>query len=70
MTVAEKHYTVEQIAEQWAISKDTARRLFIDEAGVLVLSKPSSKYRRSYKTLRIPQSVLNRVYARLTARAA
>jgi hypothetical protein len=65
-----RYYTIEEIAEMWAISKDTVRRLFVNEPGVLVIGKPFSKYRRSYRTLRIPHSVLIRVHARLTNRAA
>jgi hypothetical protein len=66
----EKHFTVEELAERLNLSHDTTRRLFIDEPGVLVISKPFSKYRRSYRTIRVPESVVNRVYARLTTRAA
>jgi len=66
----ETYYTVEQVAAQLAVSKDTARRMFLNEPGVMAIGKPFSKYRRSYHTLRIPQSVLTRVYARLTVKAA
>jgi hypothetical protein len=66
----EKHYTVEELAERLNLSHDTTRRLFIDEQGVVVISKPFSRYKRSYRTIRVPESVVNRVYARLTTRAA
>lgn len=55
------HYTVEQVAEMWNISRDTIRRLFLGEEGVLKIVRPGSRYKRSYITLRIPESVLNRV---------
>lgn len=59
------HYTVEQVAEMWNISRDTIRRLFLGEEGVLKIERPGSRYKRSYVTLRIPESVLNRVYQRI-----
>jgi transcriptional regulator GlxA family with amidase domain len=57
---AERHYTVTEIAELWRVSTDTVRRLFEDEPGVIVIFKfkPGT---RPYRTLRIPQSVVDRV---------
>jgi transcriptional regulator GlxA family with amidase domain len=66
----ERHFTVEEVAKQWSVSRDTVRRLFIDEPGVTVLGRPCTKYRRAYRTLRIPKSIMTRVYARLMSRAA
>ena len=61
----ERHYTVEEIAELWQLSKDAIRRLFRNEPGVLVLSGPISRVRkRPYKTIRIPESVVRRVHKR------
>ena len=59
---AERHYTVTEIAELWRVSTDTVRRLFEDEPGVIVISnsKPGKRPRR---TLRIPQSVADRLTA-------
>jgi hypothetical protein len=68
--IDEPHFTVDQLAERLNLSCDTTRRLFIDEPGVLVISKPFSKYKRAYRTIRVPESVVNRVYSRLTTRAA
>src|SRR6185437_7033555 len=33
--VNERHYTVEEIGKSWNLSKDTIRRIFIAEEGVL-----------------------------------
>jgi hypothetical protein len=66
----EKHYSVEEIAGLWSLSRDTIRKIFLEEPGVLVHTRPGSKYRRSYRTLRIPRSVMVRVYGRMTSRAA
>ena len=65
-TPNEKHYSVDEVAEMWGLSADAVRKQFINEEGVLKLSAPRKKYKRTYTTLRIPESVLNRVYARLT----
>jgi hypothetical protein len=58
----ERHYTVAEIAAMWNLSKDAARRMFQNEPGVLVLGGHSSSRKRRYVTLRIPQSVLERVH--------
>jgi excisionase family DNA binding protein len=62
------HYTVDQVAEMWSISRDTIRRLFAAEPGVLKIVRPGNRYKRTYSTLRIPESVLNRVYRRIGVR--
>jgi hypothetical protein len=61
---AETHFTPEQLAERWNLSCDTIRRLFDREPGVLVIERPNGK--RRYRTLRIPESVAERVHRRLT----
>jgi hypothetical protein len=59
----ERHFSVAQIAERWALSEDTVRRLFENEPGVLVIEPPRRRYtRRRYRTLRIPESVVERVH--------
>jgi hypothetical protein len=61
----ERHFTVEQIASLRNLSADTIRRLFSNEPGVIVISKPRAR-KRVYRVLRIPESVERRVFARLT----
>jgi hypothetical protein len=63
---AERHYAVAEIAEMWNLSVDKVRELFADEPGVLVIGKRRPFRRRPYLTLRIPQSVVERVHARLS----
>jgi hypothetical protein len=63
---AERHYAVSQIAELWSLSADAVRKLFQDEPGVLVLGGEGSPHKRRYTTLRIPESVLQRVHRRMT----
>lgn len=62
----ERHYSVAEIAEMWNLSLSAVRRLFQSEQGVLILGEPRPKFgrRRGKVTLRVPQSVLERVYRR------
>jgi hypothetical protein len=64
----EKHYSVSQVAELWAVSRDLIRDVFKDEPGVLKFERPGTRIKRAYSTLRIPESVLTRVHSRLTER--
>lgn len=65
----EKHYTLQAIAEIWGVDPETVRRTFIDEEGVLILGDPDRRDgKRSYLTIRVPESVLTRVYAKKTKR--
>lgn len=62
---AERHYSVAEISELWNLSPDVIRRLFEREPGVLVIGGHGSRSKRRYTTLRIPQSVVERVHRRL-----
>ena len=64
----ERHDPIVETAERWGISVDLARDTFRDEPGVLKFVRPGTRVKRSYCTLRVPESVLARVYARLTSR--
>ena len=57
----ERHYTVPELAAIWNMSTDTVRRRFRNEPGVLIISNPR-KGTRVFETLRIPESVAERVY--------
>ena len=63
---SERHYSVAEVAEMWNLSVNTVRRIFENEPGVLAIGEPRPKYgrRRGKVTLRIPQSVLQRVHRR------
>jgi hypothetical protein len=52
-------YSPIELAKKWGVSPDIVRRRFAKEPGVLVIcnSRPG---KRPYRTLRIPQSVLDR----------
>jgi hypothetical protein len=59
---SEPHRTIQQIAESWGLSEDSVARIFEDEPGVLVLTNSNTRGKRRYRTLRVPQSVEQRVY--------
>lgn len=61
-----RYYSVKEIADLLNLSPDCVRKLFQDEPGVLVLGDQSSKYKRRYTTLRIPEPVLRRVVRRMS----
>ena len=60
----ERHFSPDQIGEMWGLSADSIRRIFEREPGVLVLD--FSKGRRNYRTLRVPESVMQRVHRRMS----
>jgi transcriptional regulator GlxA family with amidase domain len=63
-TALERHFSVEELSELWAMSDDFVRRLFLKEPGVVVFWRQQPG-RRVYRTLRIPESVALRVHRRM-----
>jgi transcriptional regulator GlxA family with amidase domain len=61
----EKHYSVSEVAELWGLSERTIRRIFTDELGVIKWEKSETRFKRGYTTLRIPESVVQRVHRKL-----
>jgi transcriptional regulator GlxA family with amidase domain len=61
----EKHFSVRELAASWGLSERTIRRMFAGEPGVVSWGRDESRSKRAYKTLRIPESVAQRVYRRL-----
>ena len=61
----ERHFTVAEIGEKWRLNADVVRKLFEREPGVMVIADENPRGRRRYTTLRIPQSVAERVHRRL-----
>jgi hypothetical protein len=64
----ETHYAPADLAKRWNLSLDTIRRMFEGEPGVLIFENPERGSSRRRRTLRIPASVAERVYLRLSAR--
>lgn len=66
----EKHWSPIEVAKAWGVSSDLIRSLFRNEPGVLKFDRPATRAKRSYATMRIPDSVLTRVHTRLSSRAS
>lgn len=62
---AERHYSPQELADLWGVDPNTIRRLFQDREGVLKIGTPR-RGKRSYTTLRIPESVVEKVYRERT----
>jgi transcriptional regulator GlxA family with amidase domain len=63
-TTFERHYSVDDLAALWGMSDDFVRRLFLHEPGVVVFFK-CRPGKRTYRILRIPASVAERVHRRM-----
>lgn len=63
-TTFERHYSVDELAELWGMSDDFVRRLFLHEPDVVVFFKPRPG-KRTYRILRVPESVAERVHRRM-----
>jgi hypothetical protein len=63
----ERHFTPQELADMWKVSVQTVREIFQNEDGVLKIGRDGTRTRRRYKTLRIPESVVERVHTRLSA---
>jgi hypothetical protein len=57
----EPHYTPEELGAAWHLSANTIRRMFENETGVLLITRPEKMHKRGYKTMRIPKTVADRV---------
>jgi hypothetical protein len=65
----ERHYSVNELAILWNLSKQTIRRLFQDEPDIVRIGENDVRRKRTYVTLRIPESVARRVHQRLSKSA-
>jgi hypothetical protein len=66
----ERHFSPEVLAQIWGFDTSTIRRMFQDEPGVLKVGKSGRRDgKRDYITLRIPESVVQRVYREKVKRA-
>jgi hypothetical protein len=63
-TYLERHLSVAELSSLWNLSEDTIRDLFLPEPGVIVIQNPRRRI-RIHRTLRIPESVAERVHKRL-----
>jgi hypothetical protein len=68
---AERHYTLAELALNWHVSVRSLRDWFLDEPGVIRWGTPTltKGRKRTYLSLRVPESVALRVYRRKTGSA-
>ena len=69
MAAFEMHYTVQEIAEKWHLSEKVVRNLFREEPGVIRIDSEERRFKRGYCTIRIPESVVQKVHMRLGHRS-
>lgn len=67
----ERHYTVGELARGWHLAAGTVRRWFENEPGVIRVGEQRLRKgkTRAYVSLRVPESVAQRVYRRRTQAA-
>lgn len=74
LLATERHYTPIELGELWHLAPSKVRELFAEEPGVLRIGEPSRresrKLKRSYYTMRIPESVAVRVHTKLSERTS
>ena len=61
-------FTPGELARSWKLHRDTVRNWFVDEPGVIRFGH-GRRGKRQYFTLRIPASVADRVFRRMTVGA-
>ncbi len=61
-------YTVAEVGSLMGLSRSTVTRLFEREPGVIILKRPELMHKRSYRGIRIPRSVYQRVISRLSVK--
>jgi hypothetical protein len=65
----EVHHSLKTIAAEWGVDEETVRNVFINEPGIPDLGTSNGRGgKRQYRILRIPESVLQRVYKERTKR--
>jgi len=62
-TILEQHFKPIELAKKWRLSDETVRRMFSDVPGVLTIDHPEELHRRGYRSIRIPASIAERIYA-------
>lgn len=67
---AEPHYTLVELATHWHMSVRTVRGWFLDEPGVIKfgVGKLTKERKRTYISLRVPESVALKVYREMTGK--
>ena len=66
-TTFEKHFRINELAKQWGLGRETTRKLFQHEPGVVTVRLGK---KQSNSTYLIPASIAQRVHTRLQAHMA
>jgi len=62
----EETYTVRKVSAMTGFSRQTVSRMFEKEPGVIVVKRPETLRKRSYRSIRIPRAVYERVVRRFS----
>lgn len=65
---SERVYTSDEVALDKKLHPSMVRKLFVDEPGVIRIGHAGRHGRRQYFCLRIPESVVKRVFGRMTVK--
>jgi hypothetical protein len=63
-THMERHYRIEELADRWGLGRETIRKMFIDEPGVVRIRLGRKKTHTTYS---VPDSVARRIHQRLSS---
>lgn len=65
----EPHFTLAELAAKWHLARSTIRDWFLDEPGVLLVTRTGRRNgKRTLTNMRIPQSVAERVHRKRVRR--
>lgn len=65
MSALERHYSINEIAELWGFAPGVVRRIFAARSDVIRIGHAEKIRKRQYITIRVPESVLAKVYNEL-----
>ena len=68
MLLEQPTLTVREVAVLTGFSRQTVSRLFEGERGVLIIYRPEKIHKRSYRSIRIPRHVYDRVIKEMSVR--
>jgi hypothetical protein len=62
----ERQNTIPEIAGAWHLSRAKVRSLFTDVPGVLRITRPETRTKRTYESIRVPARIVRSVHQQLT----
>lgn len=65
VVATEPHYSIAEVATMWGLSVSTIRRIIDRQPGLVIIGNAGDGGTRRRTTVRIPESVLSRIHARL-----